>query len=92
MLMNGINELITIAKYWKEWSDPRLIVMVLNNRDLNQVTWEQRVMAGDPKFDASQVVPDFAVSRVMRSCSGCGGIRVDQTGANRAGLGSGACG
>src|SRR5205085_8951274 len=42
MQMNGINELITIAKYWKEWSDPRLVVLVLNNRDLNQVTWEQR--------------------------------------------------
>ena len=44
MQMNGINELITVSKYWKEWSDPRLIVLVLNNRDLNQVTWEQRAM------------------------------------------------
>ncbi len=59
MLMNGINGLITIAKYWKEWSDPRLIVLVLANLDLNQVTWEQRVMMGDPKFDASQDVPAF---------------------------------
>jgi pyruvate dehydrogenase (quinone) len=58
MQMNGMNELITIAKYWRQWSDPRLIVMVLNNRDLNQVTWEQRALAGDPKFDASQVIPD----------------------------------
>jgi len=47
MLMNGVNELITIANYWKEWSDPRLIIMVLANRDLNQVTWEQRALAGD---------------------------------------------
>ena len=63
MQMNGINELITIAKYWKEWSDPRLIVLVLNNRDLNQVTWEQRVMDGDPKFEASQDLPDFPYAR-----------------------------
>jgi pyruvate dehydrogenase (quinone) len=59
MQMNGINELITIAKYWQRWSDPRLIVLVLNNRDLNQVTWEQRAMAGDPKFEGSQELPDF---------------------------------
>src|SRR5438067_12593744 len=54
MQMNGINELITIAKYRDRWPDPRLIVLVLNNGDLNQVTWEQRAMEGDPKFDASQ--------------------------------------
>ena len=63
MQMNGNAELITIADYWKEWSDPRLIVLVLNNRDLNQVTWEQRVMVGDPKFDAAQHVPDFPYAR-----------------------------
>ncbi len=76
MLMNGINCLITIAHYWKEWSDPRLIVMVLANRDLNQVTWEQRVMAGDPKFPASQVVPNFAFSRYAELL-GLRGIRVE---------------
>src|SRR5205823_684851 len=63
MLMNGINELVTIANYWKKWSDPRLIIAVLANRDLNQVTWEQRVMAGDPKYQCSQVVPEFAFAR-----------------------------
>ena len=63
MLMNGINGMITASHYWKEWSDPRLIICVLANRDLNQVTWEQRVMAGDPKFEASQVVPPFAFAR-----------------------------
>ena len=52
MLMNGINELVTIAKYWKEWSDPRLIVMVLANHDLNQVTWEQRIMSGRSEIQA----------------------------------------
>jgi pyruvate dehydrogenase (quinone) len=59
MQMIGINGLITVGKYWKEWSDPRLIVLVLNNRDLNQVTWEQRALAGDPKFEGSQNIPDF---------------------------------
>lgn len=78
MLMNGINELITIANYWKEWSDPRLIIMVLANRDLNQVTWEQRVMAGDPKFEASQDVPKFEFARYAEML-GLTGIRVDKT-------------
>ena len=59
MQMNGINGLVTAAKYWKEWSNPTLVFMVLNNGDLNQVTWEQRVMEGDPKFEGSQNVPDF---------------------------------
>ncbi len=63
MQMNGNAELITIGDYWKEWDDPRLIIMVLNNRDLNQVTWEQRVMEGDPRYDASQHVPDFPYAR-----------------------------
>ncbi len=77
MLMNGINELVTIAKYWKQWSDPRLVILVLNNRDLNQVTWEQRVMEGDPKFEASQEVPDFPYARYAEMV-GLHGIRVDK--------------
>ncbi|HEY0388367.1 MAG TPA: thiamine pyrophosphate-requiring protein [Gaiellales bacterium] len=76
MQMNGINELITIAKYWKRWSDPRLVVLVLNNRDLNQVTWEQRAMEGDPKFETSQDLPDFPYADYARMV-GLGGIRVD---------------
>jgi pyruvate dehydrogenase (quinone) len=63
MQMNGLAELITVAKYWRRWSDPRLVVLVLNNRDLNQVTWEQRVMEGDPKYEASQDVPEFDYAR-----------------------------
>jgi pyruvate dehydrogenase (quinone) len=59
MQMNGISGLITIAKYWRSWGNPQLVVMVLNNGDLNQVTWEQRALEGDPKFAASQEVPDF---------------------------------
>ncbi|MBD8882334.1 thiamine pyrophosphate-requiring protein [Rhodanobacter sp. 7MK24] len=63
MQMNGNAELITIGDYWKEWADPRLVILVLNNRDLNQVTWEQRVMEGDPKFEVAQHVPDFPYAR-----------------------------
>ncbi len=77
MLMNGINCLITIAQHWKEWSDPRLIVLVLANRDLNQVTWEQRIMAGDPRYEVSQTVPDFAFANYAELL-GLRGIRVEQ--------------
>jgi pyruvate dehydrogenase (quinone) len=77
MQMLGMNELITIGKYWQRWSDPRLVVLVLNNRDLNQVTWEQRAMAGDPKFEASQDVPDFPYAR-FAELIGLQGIRVDR--------------
>ncbi len=77
MQMNGINELITIAKYRHEWPDQRLIVMVLNNRDLNQVTWEQRAMEGDPKFEGSQDLPDFPYARYAELV-GLKGIRVDR--------------
>jgi pyruvate dehydrogenase (quinone) len=76
MQMLGINALIDIAKYWHRWSDPRLIVLVLNNQDLNQVTWEQRVLAGDPKLEASQVIPDFPFARYAEML-GFKGIRVD---------------
>jgi pyruvate dehydrogenase (quinone) len=75
MQMNGINGLITIAKYWKQWKDPRLIVLVLNNRDLNQVTWEQRVLAGDPKFVGSQQLPDFDYAAYAQML-GLGGLRM----------------
>jgi pyruvate dehydrogenase (quinone) len=67
MQMNGINELITISKYWKEWSDPRLVILVLRNMDLNQVTWEQRVFSGDPKFSGSQDIPSFPYAEYARS-------------------------
>jgi pyruvate dehydrogenase (quinone) len=63
MQMNGLNGLITVHKYWKKWPDPRFIVLVLNNHDLNQVTWEMRAQDGDPKFEASQQVPDFPYAR-----------------------------
>ncbi|MBV9232099.1 MAG: thiamine pyrophosphate-requiring protein [Chloroflexi bacterium] len=77
MQMNGLNELITVAKYWKEWSNPQLIFLVLNNRDLNQVTWEMRVEEGNPKLEATQTLPDFPYARYAESI-GLKGIRVDR--------------
>jgi pyruvate dehydrogenase (quinone) len=77
MQMNGNEELITAAKYYARWKDPRLVVLVLNNRDLNMVTWEQRAMAGDPKVVASQELPDFPYARYAESI-GLRGIRVDR--------------
>ncbi|HET7072146.1 MAG TPA: thiamine pyrophosphate-requiring protein [Nocardioides sp.] len=58
MQMNGLAELLTIKRYWRDWSDPRLIVAVLHNNDLNQVTWELRAMGGSPRFVESQALPD----------------------------------
>jgi pyruvate dehydrogenase (quinone) len=59
MQMNGLNVMITVSKYWKQWSNPHLIVLVLNNRDLNQVTWEERVQLGAGKTESTQSIPDF---------------------------------
>jgi pyruvate dehydrogenase (quinone) len=77
MQMNGLAELITIAKYWKRWSDPRLVIMVLNNRDLNQVTWEMRTESGEPTFPESQDLPDVPYSEFARML-GLDAIRVDR--------------
>jgi pyruvate dehydrogenase (quinone) len=76
MQMFGFSALIDVVKYWRRWSDPRLIMLVLNNQDLNQVTWEQRVLAGDPKLEASQNIPDFPYARFAEML-GFKGIRVD---------------
>jgi pyruvate dehydrogenase (quinone) len=77
MQMNGINELITIAKYWQDWADPRLVVAVLHNNDLNQVTWELRAMGGSPQFLPSQHLPDFPYAGYARSL-GLRGILVEK--------------
>jgi pyruvate dehydrogenase (quinone) len=77
MQMNGTSELLTVAKYWRTWSDPRLIVLVLHNNDLNQVTWEQRVMNGDPKYEASQDLPEFSYAGAAEA-AGLVGIAVDR--------------
>jgi pyruvate dehydrogenase (quinone) len=67
MQMNGMAELITVARYWPEWEDPRLIVAVLHNNDLNQVTWEMRAMQGAPKFAESQTLPEVDYAAFARS-------------------------
>jgi pyruvate dehydrogenase (quinone) len=77
MQMNGLNELITVAQHWERWANPCFIVMVLNNGDLNQVTWEQRAQEGDPKFSASQDVPPFPYAEYARLL-GLEGLTVDR--------------
>lgn len=79
MQMSGLNELITIGHYWREWEDPRLVVAVLNNRDLNQVTWELRAMGNAPQFIPSQRLPDFPYAGFAESI-GMLGIRVEDPG------------
>jgi len=76
MQMNNLAELITAAHYYQQWMDPRLVVAVLHNNDLNQVTWEERSMEGVPKFAASQTLPDVDYAAFARSI-GLGGINVD---------------
>ena len=76
MQMNGLNEMITISKYWQEWSNPRLVVLVLNNRDLNQVTWEERVQLGAGKTESTQSIPDFPYHKYAELL-GLKGIFVD---------------
>ena len=77
MQMNNMAELITVSKYWRNWTDKRWIVCVFNNEDLNQVTWEQRVMEGDPKFDASQKIPNVPYHK-FAELIGLKGIYVDK--------------
>ncbi len=77
MQMNGMAELITAAKYYRQWSDPRLVVAVLNNQDLNQVTWEMRAMEGAPQFEESQHLPDVPYADFARSI-GLTGVRVEK--------------
>jgi pyruvate dehydrogenase (quinone) len=76
MQMNNMAELITIAKYKDRWPDQRLVTCVFNNEDLNEVTWEQRVMNGNPRYDASQDIPDVRYSQFAEQI-GLRGIFVD---------------
>jgi pyruvate dehydrogenase (quinone) len=80
--MIGISALIDIAHYAKRWADPRCIVLVLNNGDLNEVTWEQRAMAGDPRYDAAQTLPAFPYARYAELL-GMKAVRVDSPDAVR---------
>jgi pyruvate dehydrogenase (quinone) len=77
MQMNGLAEMITIQKYWRQWSDPRLVILVLNNLDLNQVSWEMRIESGEPKFTASQELPDFPYAEYARML-GFVGVKVER--------------
>jgi pyruvate dehydrogenase (quinone) len=74
--MLGMNALIDVARYADRWHEKTFVTLVLNNRDLNLVTWEQRVLSGDPKLEASQVIPDFPYAR-FAELIGLKGIRVD---------------
>jgi pyruvate dehydrogenase (quinone) len=76
MQMNNLAELITVQKYWQLWRDPRFVVCVFNNGDLNEVTWEQRVMEGNPRFPTTQDIPDVPYAR-FAELLGLGGIYVD---------------
>jgi pyruvate dehydrogenase (quinone) len=76
MQMNGLNVMITISKYWKQWSNPHLVVLVLNNRDLNQVTWEERIELGAGKTESTQSIPDFPYHKYAELI-GLKGIFVD---------------
>src|SRR5882757_4709693 len=76
MQMSNMAELITVAKYWRQWKSPRWVCGVFNNEDLNQVTWEQRVMEGDPKFNASQRIPNVPYHK-FAELIGLEGIYVD---------------
>ncbi|WP_262104477.1 thiamine pyrophosphate-requiring protein [Arthrobacter sp. Marseille-P9274] len=74
--MAGLAELITVARLWPQWADPRFVICVLNNRELAEVTWEQREMEGEPRFDASQAIPEFDYAGYARLL-GLEGLRVD---------------
>ncbi len=76
MQMSNMAELITVAKYWRSWTSPKWICCVWNNEDLNQVTWEQRVMEGFPRFETTQDIPKVAYHK-FAELIGLKGIYVD---------------
>jgi pyruvate dehydrogenase (quinone) len=77
MQMNGNAELVTVAKYWREWQNPRFVVLVLRNDDLNMVTWEMRALAGDARYEASQALPPFEYARYAELI-GLRGLRIER--------------
>ena len=78
MQMGGMAEMLTAAKYYKTWDDPRLVILVLNNEDLNQVTWEMRAMEGDAAFEASQDIP-YVPYHAWADLIGLKGIKVEHS-------------
>jgi len=77
MQMNNMAELITVQKYWRQWADPRFVVCVLNNEDLNEVTWEQRIMEGNPRYESTQSLPNVPYAK-FAELIGLKGIYVDR--------------
>jgi pyruvate dehydrogenase (quinone) len=77
MQMNGLNELITVARHWRSWADPRFAILVLHNGDLSEVSWEQREMEGDPRYPVSQEVPAFPYAGYAELL-GLGAVRIDR--------------
>jgi pyruvate dehydrogenase (quinone) len=77
MQMSNMAELITVQKYWRQWADPRFIVCVLNNEDLNEVTWEQRIMEGNPRYESTQSLPNVPYAK-FAELIGLKGIYVDR--------------
>jgi pyruvate dehydrogenase (quinone) len=77
MQMNNMAELITVQKYWRQWADPRFVVCVLNNEDLNEVTWEQRIMEGNPRYESTQTLPNVPYAK-FAELIGLKGIYVDR--------------
>ena len=78
MQMNGLLELITVSQRWRDWDDPRFVVLVLHNGDLNEVSWEQREMEGEPRFAESQRVPSFPYA-AYAELLGLVGVRVTES-------------
>jgi len=76
MQMLGVAELVTVAHRWRQWQDPRFVVCVFNNRELTEVTWEQRESEAEPRFAASQELPDFPFAGYA-DLLGLKGIRVE---------------
>jgi pyruvate dehydrogenase (quinone) len=79
MQLNGVAELITISRLWRSWDDPGFVVLVLHNRELAEVTWDQREMEGEPRFEDSRALPDFPYARYAELL-GLTGIKVDHPG------------
>ena len=77
MQMLGMNALVTVSKYWKRWRDKRLVIAVLNNRDLNMVTWELRALGGSPKVAETQDIPDLDYATYAEML-GLRGFRLDR--------------
>ena len=75
--MLGINELITVAEAWPAWEDPTMVIVVLSNRDLAEVSWEQRESESQPRFARSQEVPEFDMA-AYAELLGLRGIRVEE--------------